>query len=213
MSDDKKFFEICEELREIDKILEYYDDAIDKETQYILNSTFFIDDFFIDCGLSVARNFQAAVNLRSKHENINISFNQYEWKEFIKTLKDSTENEHIKIGDKTVRLSICYGTKIIEILWKGKTLYLNDEDSTGLCRVDDVLRNRFHMLNSLDFPFYYYNFVKMIREVNLETGQHPEQLIDIYCKISVNILSYCISECMFYFKQKVLYDVDRAQYT
>jgi hypothetical protein len=78
-----------------------YEEAIKKEKKMLCNTRYDFEHlrfctYFIECGLSPARNFEPAIQINDGCDH-RISFNVFEWLEFTKTLVHIIEEEEKEI--------------------------------------------------------------------------------------------------------------------
>lgn len=75
---------------QLDKVLEFYEDAAKSEPNYLLNKLLPLGAFQIQCGISPARTFSPAITISQPNKSNKISFGMFEWSQFIDLLAEKT---------------------------------------------------------------------------------------------------------------------------
>lgn len=211
---------------ELERMWNKYQDDIQEEKYYILNSTFNLHNdscIYIECGLSPARDFKPAIKLKYKYnKDIQISFDMIEWvqvvnhfKNIIEHYKDCDEIPLITIWENTSIFANTYNNiKIIHLSKAGTTLFLLECDIQGILFLESNLCKKQQMLNDLNFMDYYCNVLKEFSSVISENDYKHNvnivvlNMIKVFCQFNKSIKSYCLHECLIYLHDKVLYDIE-----
>lgn len=201
-----------------------------EDSKYILSSNFDTGDIFtLESGLSPGRNFSPAIRIVNKTDHSKISFSYSEWNAFIKHLKHISENyfeqeqaEETNINlesDELIKIqtSNFLSAKMVKVISSAilpsTSLYFSEMTVKSLIRLANIiLKHRMETLEKIKFSIFYYNFVETVKKLIFKANYEisPEQLITSFCEIlSDSIDGYCMRETWFYYKQKVLDDLDQ----
>lgn len=229
ISGDSTYSDNMDESNVLDEVLQLYEDAVFEEknlisaTPYDLKSNG-LKSFY--CGLSPARAFEPVVLLVNTMDiSCNISFNIYEWSIFIEHLNQmyhqlveegNVDNQQcLKCGE-YVKLTFVNseGFNHIAVSRRNTTFYLSAADVYEILSMDWIISQRLFILNNMNFLSYYNNFLDVINKLvdRVNSNIHAENLIYAFCDISPSPEVYCIRECMYYIKDKVLNDLDNRRY-
>lgn len=200
---------------ELNRVLEKYDAAVKSETHYLLNSKYQLE---IDCGLgpailhvdsgiSLARNFAPAVKLTCN--DCVIPFDDWQWESFIAVIEN---NEQRDCGLEIIRGEDEW--KITSISKWSNCMHFSETDLKKIIELNHrLISNRLEMLKNLRMPFYYHKFLIIIKELVQNSQNSTEDFINAFCQINPSIESYIILECMYFYKNKVLNDIDSTIFT
>ncbi|KAK9892379.1 hypothetical protein WA026_019831 [Henosepilachna vigintioctopunctata] len=165
---------------ELNRILKMYDDKVMNETKFILSADFTLNKLIIYCGLSPARDFCPSVKLI--HSNEEISFDYKEGTSLMNLIQNV---EHLNESGAEVN-SVVWGENKLTVISKyNKVLYFSEQD------VEDVLKMNFTISHRLNIE---------------NTGF---DLIYSFCNLMPCLESYCVLECIYHAKDKILSDLDR----
>lgn len=218
--------------RESDRFTEDYRRNVIKENEYILCSSFDASDlvFSIECGLSASRNFQPAIRILNNLDKTKISFSVGEWNNFIGHLRNIVEEyfgadsqqENIFVDlntDEMIKLqtSSFMGSKIVKVTSTAQlpstTMYLSEASVKQILKISGlILKHRIELLLNLKFITFYNNFLETVNKLLIQSNYelNPENIIKALCDtLTDNGESYCLRECWFYYKTKMLDDLDR----
>lgn len=224
VSDDNEHEEE-EHIRELNRVLQMYNNAILQERNYIMNTTMNCGNLFqIHCGLSPARNFQPSIKIEYiSNVGNNISFSTFEWSIFMNHLNwmlneyfTSTIQNPPKLtcGENIEILGITYnGNKMVSVVMDAVNhLCFTQEDVKEIVKIDSIFRYKIDMLNAVNFSHYYHNTLNVISDLLKSTHVlNPLEVLNSFCNISssCSIHDYCLRECLYFNKDKVLNDLDR----
>jgi hypothetical protein len=178
--------------------------------------------YFIECGLSPARNFEPAIQINDCCDH-RISFNVFEWFEFTKTLihiieeegkeKEITtqfwENFTINVIPINYKSNDSFKTRKITLTKNSTYLILMEEDIIEILRIETLLSTNLEMLHKFNFFTYYYNLLKTVNRIMMENNCNNLSVIEIariVCNSNNSVENYCMQECLFYLSERVMYD-------
>lgn len=216
-----------------DRFMENYRNKILKENNYILCSNFDLNKnvFSLECGLSVQRNFEPVVRLINKLDNKKISFNIAEWYFFVDRLKmmvneffeNKTEEDPIIFVDIPnsseqihIQTSKFMDQKVIKIASTcqipSTVLYLSEASVKQILKISGLLiKHRLEMLDNLRFASFYNNFLNTVNKLLIQSNYElsNENIISAVSGcLADNTQSYCLHECLFYHRNKMLEDLE-----
>lgn len=215
-------------MKAVDEIIEKYEEAARWEQNYLLNSAFPLNDYIqIQCGLSPARSFSAAIIMRNYVTGSKISFSTYEWHTLLDLLQrlktdffqapiQGWPDEYDPVthccGDYATVTQLVYeDTKRLHITKYNIYIELFLFEVDELLKLDTcVLSHRISMLNSLEFCVYYYHVLAIISDwINShKISLNFEEIINSFCDVSNDsILSNALREYLYFYKTNVLSDI------
>ncbi|KAK9883659.1 hypothetical protein WA026_001827 [Henosepilachna vigintioctopunctata] len=187
----------------LNRILKMYDDKVMNETKFILSADFTLNKLIIYCGLSPARDFCPSVKLI--HSNEEISFDYKEWTSLMNLIQNV---EHLNESGAEVN-SIVWGENKLTVISKyNKVLYFSEQDVEDVLKMNFTISHRLNMLVSLHFNDYYTHFMKCIKKY-ISSENTGFDLIYSFCNLMPCLESYCVLECIYHAKDKILSDLDR----
>lgn len=218
--------------RELDRILEAYENAAMLEYNYLLYTKFLLGTYEIGCGLSPARSFCPAITLSQCYKPIKLSFATFEWTTFIDLLCERMENFFNKplsccpdeydpvifpCGDFTKVTQLVYdGSKVLEVSRHDVSLLFTEEDVQQIIQVDtSLIKHRIYMLEQENFYSYYRSVTDLIKSwININDPAYISlNAIDLFygfCDASnVSLLSNALREYIFFYKNNVLNDLNK----
>lgn len=193
-------------------------------------------------GLSAARNYMPAVRILVNAHHISktdhISFDIDEWMTFISNLKqylkdffeagdDEDENTNICFEIDYIKLSsmMCMDCKILKVENGLHTYYMSEVLVRELINMhENLIHAHLFTLCKLEFVNYYNTFLQSANDLLHKSNYEfvPENVLLNLCSDNAMldcqlhpfsvIQLYCIRECLYYMKDKVLNDLDRKMY-
>ena len=226
-SDDSGYWE------EVDRISEQYREAAQHEDRYIYENAINIKNstYKIVTGFSSARGYVPAIRILLNALNVftkpdNISFNKEDWDDFITYLqqfvieyfdnKVDSEEEEIQFCEYSILKSPFLGNKMLKVTNGFSTFYFSEETVREIININNsLISSQLDLLHSLNFNHFYNIFLNVtnniLSESNYELPPYPIMLnlCDLYRD---NIQTYCMRECLIYYRDKVLNDLDRKMF-
>lgn len=213
---------------ELDRVLQKYEEAARREQFYLLQFSFQLKNspFTIDCGLSPARSFCPIIRLRMQTSEI--TFNSYEWVEFVsalKTLQDEFfKKSHVEpvIGEylpffcddfQSISMSkLVYdgNVKQVMVMKHLSILYLNENDVEEILNIP-LISHRVTLLEELDFCLYYFNTLNTLRQTIIKSKNVSIiELLNSFCILEGNtLLSNALRDYVYYYKDNILCDFNK----
>lgn len=214
---------------ELDRVLQRYEEAARRERFYLLQFSFQLKNspFTIDCGLSPARSFCPIIRLRMQTSEI--TFNSYEWSEFVnalKTLQDEffkKSNVELEIDDylpffcdgfQSISMSkVVYdgNVKQVMVMKHLSMLYLDENDAEEILNIP-LISHRLSLLEELNFCLYYYNTLNTLRQTIINSKNVSIiELLNSFCNSEGNtLLSNALRDYVYYYKDSILYDFNKG---
>lgn len=213
--------------QEHDDCLKKFEIAAKMEKYYLLYSTYFVNiNFQVGCGLSPARSFSSAITLSSLHNLSIISFSNHEWKRFIELSEQkvddffhdpSVTSDYVSYMcsdfTKVTQMSFENGdVKVLEVSKHGVNLYLCEEDILAIIDADSkLIKLQMTLVESLNFSLFYYNLINTINSITTTNIPNLKlelmQLLYGSCNNENVLLLRALSEYMYFYKDKVLNDI------
>lgn len=227
--------------QEIDRISEQFRQLAQQEERYIFEREFELPNqkYKIVTGFSAARGYIPAVRLLANTVSINktdhISFAFNEWTEYISYLQQMMSYFH-KVEDDAdyteicfeidyikISSSMCLDMKMVKVDNGVYVFYLSELVVREMINLHEKLIDaQLFILHEMDFDVYYNNFLESANDLLCKSNYNlnPESvMLNLYTdKMMSNsqpfalMQLYCISECLFYNRDKVLNDLDRKMY-
>ncbi|CAH2007046.1 unnamed protein product [Acanthoscelides obtectus] len=216
--------------RELDAILERYEEAAKNEDHYLLYTQFPNGSYQIGCGLSPARSFTPAVIVWNS-SRLKLSFSSYEWEQLITqlnvvTVKETEEDEEeknlpdkydpveIECGDYCrIRRLIYDSTKILEITKHNISFYLSEMDVNALLEANnELLVPYMSMLETVEFPSYYYNALKIVRaSFNDQNYTFSDAIQKLYTfkLVGCTLQHIALGQHIFFYRHRIANDLER----
>ncbi|CAH2012943.1 unnamed protein product [Acanthoscelides obtectus] len=216
--------------RELDAILERYEEAAKNEDHYLLYTQFPNGSYQIGCGLSPARSFTPAVIVWNS-SRLKLSFSSYEWEQLITqlnvvTVKETEEQEEeknlpdkydpveIECGDYCrIRRLIYDSTKILEITKHNISFYLSEMDVNALLEANnELLVPYMSMLETVEFPSYYYNALKIVRaSFNDQNYTFSDAIQKLYTfkLVGCTLQHIALGQHIFFYRHRIANDLER----
>jgi hypothetical protein len=222
---DSAYMSDCDITAELDNILQCYEDAALKETHLINALPFHLKSTnltSIYCGLSPARNFDAVVMIANRLDmSCNISLTSYDWNQFIDNLNQmyqqliskDVDDRNIVYGN-AIKLSMfTYGNgyRAVSVSKNDTNFFFTIPDVWELLQMTWIIQQRLNVLINMNFSNCYDNFLSGVNDlINKVNIYDVNDAISTYCDFSpLSVDSYCIRECLYYYRNKVLNDLDR----
>lgn len=217
---------------EIDRINEQYQVAIQNEEKYIFESSFNVNNsiYKIIIGFSAARNNVPAVKiLMSVNELVNktnhISFNEEEWCDFIGCLKQfndyfdhsdsGLEEEEVQFSNYSISKAPFMNTKMLKVFNGSIAFYLSGNTVREFININKLVMWKMNVLQGLDFANFYNNFLNVVNNILCDSNYElcSENVMLNICDSSPgNVHMYCIRECLFFNRNKIMNDLDRKMF-
>lgn len=215
---------------EIDRISEMYREAIQNEERYICENVFYVthSNYKIITGLSAARGYVPAVRMLINVPQVftkpdNISFIREDWNDFITYLRqfiadyfgaveESEEEKEVQFSNYRLIKSSFIGNKVLKVTDGSCTFSLSGNTVREFINIDKLVSPHMDLLHSLSFENFYNNFLNVTDNILSESNYELPpctvllNLSDLY---PCNIQTYCMRECLFYNRDKVLNDLDK----
>lgn len=217
--------DVCD--NELNRIVKMYEHAVQQEKYYILNTTLRCDCLFlVHCGLSSARNFEPAVKIEYKpntDKNFEISFNTFEWPIFINHLSwlmDVFFIEAATVPDpkltcaENIEISggVYSGIKFAKVSNGHGNFYFRKQEVQELLKMNTIIDSKIEMLTNLKFLHFYYNVLTTVNYLIKQSNLTAVDVLNAFCNATPNsVHSYCLRECLYFNKDKVLIDLERTQ--
>ncbi|CAH1107069.1 unnamed protein product [Psylliodes chrysocephalus] len=211
--------------RELDSLLEKYEEAAKNEVHYLLYTQFLQGSYQIGCGLSPARSFTPAVVIQ-KGQSEKISFSSYEWEQLITLLQDNNFfNEIVDLPDEydgiefqcgdycKVRQVIFEDTKFIIVSKHNIDFWLTEQDVMELVDLNrQLLTSYVLMLETVQFPQYYYKILNIIRSSFNDknyTFSGAFHKMHVFKNLDSNLKNVALGQFIYFYKQKIVNDFER----
>lgn len=216
---------IMDELSQIDKILEQYENAANDEKYYLLQSSFEVMNSHCELrvGISPARSFSPIIILKSQVQKIVLS--TYEWMDLIEVLtqiqKDfftddyelkESNNPPIRCGDFLHVSKLMYeDTKQVMVMKHLYAVYLSDYEVNEILKMDlALIRTQLNLLKDIEFCKYYYNMLNIVRKwfATNKTVLSAYEILCSFCECSNSLCSNALKQYLFYYKDSIITDLN-----
>lgn len=218
---------------EIDRSNKAYQVAVQNEKKYIFESRFDVNisTYKIIIGFSAARNNIPAVRIWMPmsvndlvNKKNNISFDKEEWCDFIACLKqfsndyfkdDSRMEEEVQFSNYSIsRASPFMNTKMLKVINGFTTFYLSGNTVREFININKLVMANINILHDLNFASFYNNFLNVVNNILCESNYElcsENIMLNICDSLPGNIQMYCIRECLFLNRNKILNDLNRKK--
>ncbi|KAK9870124.1 hypothetical protein WA026_006215 [Henosepilachna vigintioctopunctata] len=191
---------------------------IENEKQFVLNTSFSLGEYVIDCGLSAARNFSPAVKISTDElsiyfdKKISISFDYMQWLMLIEILNLQEENDIRSIDDIIISTTTINGFKMIHLSRNESHLHLINEDISKIFDYNyRFLKNRLELMIMYKFDDYYKKFIRIISEISKDISRPIRELINLFCNSNPSIHNCILNEALLFVENKILYDINQIR--
>lgn len=216
---------------EIDRSNKAYQVAVQNEEKYIFESSFNINNsmYKIIIGFSAARNNIPAVRiLMPFNDFVNkknyISFDKEEWCEFIDCLKqfsndyfedDSRLEEEVQFSNYSISKAPWFmDTKMLKVNNGFTTFYLSGNTVRQFININKLVMTNINILHDLNFASFYNNFLNVVNNILRESNYElcsENIMLNICDSLPGNIQMYCIRECLFLNRNRIMNDLNRKK--
>lgn len=190
---------------------------IQNESKFIGETSYFVKNFEIYAGISVARGLMPSIKISSTRTNlpkqqVSVSFDESEWFEFLEIVipfLDSTDEDTKTVASLsenfTVSTILFLGERLIKLYSREVFLYLCLDDIRAFLNVKDIVHSRLSLLQELDFRTYY---DQLLNYYNISTicKNNCLNAIKEGCKLNISELSYFMLEFIHLNPNKVFSD-------
>lgn len=175
------------------------------------------------CGLNPLKHFEPVVKIKNTVDETNITFNYFEWEALVikmdlllrQFLNNSEVNEncHLSVFG-TMQLQGIVSSingKCLQICKNGfENFHLSREDVSNILEINYIVSSNIDLLKDLNFSEYYFKVLVIVNDImRLYDNVNPLYLLTSFCNLSLNsIHSYCFRECLYFYKDKVLHDLE-----
>lgn len=229
MSDNDSGFSDYEQLEnDLNDILHRYEEAARRERRTLLLKIVHPIDCHtpikIATGLSAAWDFTPVVRLSSKvAENINLSFNMMEWIRFVEKLQETLNDDYeinatqqwineievtvTRIGDENNFY------KLVEIKQNDVLFYFRTCEILEILNFEKLIIKRLENLQKLEFCNFYYVMLSTLHNIMIDKSLAAFQdAVLTFCNMNNTLESYCLYECIYYFKDKLFSDFENYKF-
>lgn len=177
----------------------------------------------ISCGLNPMKHFEPVVKIQNTVNEANITFSYFEWESLIFKMdllfqqflnnNDANENCHLPVFGNMQLHGIVSNIngKYLQICKNGfDDFQLSREDVSKILEITYIVSSNIDLLKDLNFSQYYFKVLVIVNDImKLYDNVNPLYLLTSFCNLSLNsIHSYCFRECLFFYKDKVLHDLE-----
>lgn len=212
----------------INDILKLCEITETSEQQYICNTQLKCSTTInLLCGLNPLKYFEPVVKIQSTVVEANITFTYFEWeslilkmdlmlREFLSNTEVNQNYELSVLGNIQLRGNISFDDttdKWLQICKNGfDDFHLTKEEVSKILELDYIVSYNIEFLKDLNFYQYYFKVLVIVKEITgLYDNVNPLYLLKSFCSLSYkSIHGCCFRECLFFYKDKVLHDLEKC---